>query len=40
MRHAYNWLGWGVHGNRTDYAHNYVNRFSVVVTDHEPYTMG
>ena len=40
MRHAYNWLGCGIHGNRTDYAHDYVNRFSMVVTDHEPYTMG
>ena len=40
MRHAYNWLGWGVHGNRTDYAHNYVSRFSVVVPDHELYTIG
>lgn len=29
-----------LHGNRTDYAHDYVNRFSMVVTDHEPYTMG
>jgi len=23
MKHAYTWLGWGVHGARTDYAYNY-----------------
>jgi hypothetical protein len=23
MKHAYKWLGWGVHGARTDYAYNY-----------------
>ena len=23
MQHAYKWLGWGVHGARTDYAYNY-----------------
>ena len=31
MKHAYNWLGWGIHGNRTQFAYNYVNRFKVVV---------
>tara|TARA_R110002012_G_scaffold20711_1_gene73175 strand:+ start:205 stop:825 length:621 start_codon:yes stop_codon:yes gene_type:complete len=23
MKHAYTWLGWGIHGERTDYAYNY-----------------
>tara|TARA_R110002050_G_scaffold149032_4_gene275410 strand:+ start:664 stop:1275 length:612 start_codon:yes stop_codon:yes gene_type:complete len=23
MQHAYKWLGWGIHGARTDYAYNY-----------------
>ena len=23
MQHAYTWLGWGIHGARTDYAYNY-----------------
>ena len=23
MKHAYTWLGWGIHGARTDYAYNY-----------------
>jgi hypothetical protein len=23
MQHAYKWLGWGVHGERTDYAYHY-----------------
>ena len=23
MNHAYTWLGWGIHGARTDYAYNY-----------------
>ena len=31
MKYAYHWLGWGIHGNRTHYAYNYVNRFRVVV---------
>lgn len=30
MNHAWNWLGWGIHGNRTRYAYNYLNRFSFV----------
>ena len=25
MNAAYRWLGWGVHGNRTHYAHKYMN---------------
>ena len=29
MRYAYNWLGWGIHGNRTRYAYNYASRFTV-----------
>ena len=24
MRHAYRWLGWGIHGNRTTYAYEYL----------------
>ena len=24
MRHAYRWLGWGIHGNRTRYAYEYL----------------
>lgn len=30
MKHAYNWLGWGIHGNRTRFAYNYQSRFSVI----------
>ena len=30
MNAAYRWLGWGVHGNRTLYAHNYYNALSMV----------
>jgi len=29
MRCAYDWIGWGVHGNRTKYAYNYSNRFTL-----------
>ena len=25
MNHAYTWLGWGIHGNRTHYSNQYVN---------------
>jgi hypothetical protein len=25
MKHAYAWLGWGIHGARTQYAHSYYN---------------
>ena len=28
MQHAYKWLGWGIHGARTDYAYDYVRMFS------------
>ena len=28
MKHAYTWLGWGIHGARTDYAYNYLGSFS------------
>lgn len=28
MQHAYKWLGWGIHGARTDYAYNYTRMFS------------
>jgi hypothetical protein len=27
MNYAYNWIGWGYHGARTSYAHDYANRF-------------
>jgi len=26
MNHAYYWLGWGIHGARTQYAYNYYNK--------------
>lgn len=26
MKHAYNWLGWGIHGNRTRYSYKYYNQ--------------
>jgi len=26
MRHAYTWLGWGIHGARTHYSNGYLNR--------------
>ena len=28
MQHCYKWLGWGIHGNRTHYAHQYHARLS------------
>lgn len=28
MRKAHRWLGWGIHGNRTHYAHRYYKRLS------------
>ena len=28
MQHCYKWLGWGVHGARTDYAYDYARQFS------------
>lgn len=27
MNYTYNWIGWGIHGARTSYAYDYVNRF-------------
>jgi hypothetical protein len=30
MNHAYYWLGWGIHGNRTVYSHQYLDKFSFV----------
>lgn len=30
MNAAYRWLGWGIHGNRTAYAHNYYNALTQV----------
>lgn len=29
MNHAYSWLGWGIHGNRTRYAYNYLNKLTL-----------
>jgi|TARA_E500000178_G_C16518161_1_gene528891 hypothetical protein len=26
MHYAYGWLGWGIHGHRTQYAYNYLNK--------------
>lgn len=26
MRHAHSWLGWGIHGARTNYSYGYLNR--------------
>ena len=28
MKHAYPWLGWGIHGARSQYAYNYHNRLT------------
>ena len=28
MKHAYTWLGWGIHGARTDYAYDYRRQFT------------
>jgi len=28
MNHAYNWLGWGIHGKRTEYSHEYYNQLT------------
>ena len=28
MNHAYNWLGWGIHGKRTKYSHEYYNQLT------------
>jgi len=28
MQHAYKWLGWGIHGYRTDYAYDYARLFA------------
>jgi len=36
MKHAYYWLGWGHHGARTSYAHNYAKKLvkaPVVISD-------
>ena len=29
MNHAYTWLGWGIHGNRTYYAKQYLDKFTM-----------
>ena len=29
MRHAYRWLGWGIHGARTQYAYSYYNKMTL-----------
>ena len=28
MQHCYKWLGWGIHGERTNYAYDYARKFS------------
>ena len=30
MNNAYSWIGWGIHGARTQYAHQYANRLIMV----------
>ena len=30
MNYAYSWIGWGIHGARTHYAHDYANRMITV----------
>jgi hypothetical protein len=30
MNNAYSWIGWGIHGARTQYAHQYANRLITV----------
>jgi len=30
MNYAYSWIGWGIHGARTHYAHDYANRLIMV----------
>jgi len=30
MNDTYSWIGWGIHGDRTSYAHQYVNRLAKV----------
>jgi len=30
MNTAYRWIGWGIHGNRTHYAYEYLNKFTTV----------
>ena len=30
MNYAYDWIGWGIHGARTSYAHDYANRLITV----------
>ena len=31
MNTAYSWIGWGIHGARTHYAHEYLNKFETVL---------
>lgn len=30
MNYAYSWIGWGIHGKRTMYAYQYVNKFITI----------
>jgi hypothetical protein len=30
MNYAYSWIGWGIHGARTDYAYEYANKLITV----------
>jgi len=29
MKHAYSWLGWGIKGARSQYAHDYYNKLTL-----------
>ena len=31
MHHAYYWLGWGIHGNRTTFAYNYTKKLRLTI---------
>ncbi len=33
MHHAYQWLGWGIHGNRTKYAYDYTKKLIKITPD-------
>ena len=30
MNTTYSWIGWGIHGARTHYAHDYANKFILI----------
>jgi len=35
MHHAWYWLGWGIHGNRTQFAYDYTKKLKVVIPDEQ-----